>query len=225
VKSSMTHSILIKPALQGSTYLPVGREVLPAVLLNAPIQRDQGGWVPSMAPMQPLFLLLSPTTEPSPATENSTTATTPWKSTTACPEDGPIKRPSIKWVTTRGCIIRCPHTIRIWTIASVWHSAETSASTGHWTLTHWSCSIKSWHTNTSLSVKLYSQRVRANLPSGRQGCRISEYVMKLVPKTTPDLSILTQTGFLTFTNKPWTFNLVIGALIRRAFFRSDPILL
>jgi hypothetical protein len=49
--------------------------------------------------------------------------------------------------------------------------------------------------------------------------------MKLVPKTTPDLLTLTQTGFLTFTNKPWTFNLVFGVSILRAFSQVGSALL
>jgi|GEM_PF-719532 len=81
-----------------------------------------------------IYPLPLPATKPSPATKDSTTATTPWKPSTACSEDGPIKGPSIKWITTGSWIIRCPHGIPIWTVAPVWHSAETSAPSGHRTL-------------------------------------------------------------------------------------------
>jgi hypothetical protein len=72
----------------------------------------------------------------------------------ACPENGPIEWPTIEWwVPTGRWIIGCLEAISITAIASVWHRAETSASTRHRTLTHWSCSIKSWHKNTPFQKK------------------------------------------------------------------------
>jgi hypothetical protein len=45
----------------------------------------------------------------------------------------------------------------------LWHSAKTPPSTSHRTLTHWSCSIKSWHKNPSF-------RIRNNVSLSRVSC-------------------------------------------------------
>ena len=92
-----------------------------------------------------------PTTEPPATAKDPATATTPWKPATACPKDRTIKWLTIEWVHTGRWIIGCLEAIPVWSIASVWHSTETSAATGHRTLTHWSSSIKSWHNKHLLS--------------------------------------------------------------------------
>jgi hypothetical protein len=102
---------------------------------------------------------LPPATKASPATKNSATTSTPWETTSACPEDGPIE-----WVQTGKWIIGCLEAISITAIASVWHCAETSASTCHRTLTPWSCSIKSWHKNTPFPEKVHGQQARVKMP-------------------------------------------------------------
>jgi hypothetical protein len=117
------------------------------------------GGFPSEVPMQLLFLPL-PTTEPSAPTKDSATTSTPWEATPACPEDGPIG-----WGRASRWIIGCLEAISITAIASGWHRAETSTPARHRTLTHWSCSIKSWHKNTSFlqSVRSKSLVVRGDL--------------------------------------------------------------
>jgi hypothetical protein len=103
--------------------------------------------VPSKAPMQSLFFIL-PTTEPSSAPKDPTTATTPWKPTTACAKEWP----TIEWIHTRRWIIGGLETISIRSVASIGLSTKPSASTGHWTHSHWSCPIKSWHKNPSFHL-------------------------------------------------------------------------
>jgi len=110
------------------------------------------------------YFLLSPTTKPSPATENSTTATAPRKPATACAKDRAIKWPTIEWISAIRCIVRGSYSIPGKPMGSEWHGTKASSSTGHWTLPHWSSSIKSWHKNTSFFVKVYSQWVRVKMP-------------------------------------------------------------
>jgi|GEM_PF-6239486 len=98
--------------------------------------------------MQSLFFIL-PTTEPSSATKTPATASTPWMPATAC-----VKDRTIEWVHTGRWVIGCLEAISVWSMAPVWHSTETSASTGHRTLTHWSSSIKSWHNNPSFQYRI-----------------------------------------------------------------------
>lgn len=92
-----------------------------------------------------IYSLLLPPTKPSPATKYPATASAPWETTAACAKDRPVKWPTIEWINPGRWITGCSHIIPIWTIAPIRYSAETSSSTRHRTLTHWSCSVKSWH--------------------------------------------------------------------------------
>ena len=60
------------------------------------------------------------------------------------------------------------HTVLIRTISPVGHGAEASSSAGHRTLTRWSCSIKSWHMNTSFqTLKQPMKRVQGMVQSDK----------------------------------------------------------
>jgi hypothetical protein len=85
-------------------------------------------------------------------------ASTPWETTAACSKDRSIKWPTIEWINPGRWTTGCSHTIPIWTIAPVGHSAEASTSTGHRADPPWSCSIKSWHKNPSFLEKALGLR-------------------------------------------------------------------
>jgi hypothetical protein len=114
-------------AREGSVHLWIGR---PPSFIDSP---------------HAIYSLLLPPMKPSPATKDSTTASTPWKPPTASSEHGAGQGPFIKRMTTIGRITRCPHPKSIWTIAPVGHRAKASSSTGHRARPSWSSSIKSWH--------------------------------------------------------------------------------
>ena len=147
-------------------------------------------------------VLLPPTTEPSPPTKHSATASTPWKPSAAGPKNWAPNRSFGKLISTKGWIITRSHAVPVSTVNPVWHSAETFTSAGHRTLTHWPCSIKSWHKNTSFHARNHVSVSRVSCP---------KFLYPTIP--TPKLSVKS------FKMSESTF------LILRASFRFGSVLL
>jgi hypothetical protein len=110
-----------------------------------------GDWISNPHWFHRSHCALPPTTEPSPATEYSAPASTPRDATTTCSKDRTIEWPAIEWVHTGRRIIGRLESISVRPIRSIWHSTETSSSTGHGTHSHRSSSIKSRHDKHLLS--------------------------------------------------------------------------
>jgi len=127
--------------------------------------------------------LLPPTTEPSPATEYPATASTPWEATTPGSKDR-----TIEWICTSRRIIGYLEAISVTSVASGWHSTETSTSSRHGSLSPWTSSIKSWHKHPSF---LDSPPCLLHIESTVPG-RNSAWV-----------KLQSQEGYLNFRSKNW----------------------